>query len=73
MSDEGLKFKKRRFKDLAWWSTVKQREESDFTHLGAVHELSCQAYILHTAGAQQGLNKDLQQTERREGIIQEII
>lgn len=34
-------------------------------YLGAVHKLPCQAYVLHTAGTQQGLNKDLQQSGRR--------
>lgn len=28
-------------------------------YLGAVHELPCKAYILHTARTQEGLNKDL--------------
>ena len=36
--------------------------ESYSIYLGAMHELPCQAYVLHTAGAQQGLNKNLQQS-----------
>lgn len=29
-------------------------------YLGAMHELPCQAYVLHAAGTQQGLHEDLQ-------------
>lgn len=39
-------------------------------YLGAVHELSCQAYVLHSAGAQQGLDKNLQRSGRRRDIMQ---
>lgn len=45
--------------------TLRKGLHSYLTYLGAMHELPCQAYVLHTAGTQQGLNKDLQKLERR--------
>lgn len=43
---------------------VKWSRESCSIYLGAMHELPCQAYVLHAAGTQQGLHKDLQQSRR---------
>lgn len=50
--------------------SVKWCHGSCLIYLGAVHELPCQAYVLNTAGTQQGLNKDLQQSGRRVDIMQ---
>lgn len=45
--------------------------QSYLIYLGAVHELPCQAYVLHAAGTQQGLNKDLQQAGGTGDNVQE--